>query len=291
MEEIKKAIVPISTFNSKFLPLSRIFPKAACPIAGKPIIHYLLQEIKDSEIHEVVFVLDSSKNPILQYFENPKELEAVLKKNNKEEIAKDLEELSKLIKNIKITTIVQTKSISSAHAILQAAEKTSFSPTAILYADYLIDSPEPCISQLIKIFKTSQRPILALSRVEKEKTKDYKTVNVDQIAKRVFKIKQINISNQKHSSDLGIIGRYIFTPEFFDYLKKEKVRLKENLTIFDAFNQMMADGKSVYGYEFEGKMLECDTKINWMKTNVYYSLKDTKHGPEIKNFIKENKLI
>lgn len=291
MEEIKKAIIPISTFNSKFLPLSRIFPKVAFPVADKPIIHYLLQEIKDSEINEVVFVLDSSKNPILQYFNNPKELESVLKKNNKEEIAKDLEELSKLVKSLKITTIIQAKSISSAHAILQAAEKTSFEPTAILYADYLIDSTEPCTSQLIKIFKTSQRPILALSKIEKDRIKEYKTVNVDQIAKRVFKIKQINTLNQKQSSDLGIIGRYIFTPEFFDYLKKEKTRLKENLTIFDAFNQMMVDGKSVYGYEFEGKMLECDTKLNWMKTNIYYSLKDPKHGSEIKSFVKENKLI
>jgi UTP-glucose-1-phosphate uridylyltransferase len=54
---------------------------------------------------------------------------------------------------------------------------------------------------------------------------------------------------------------------------------------------MMVDGKSVYGYEFEGKMLECDTKLNWMKTNIYYSLKDPKHGSEIKSFVKENKLI
>lgn len=289
MEEIKRAIVPISTFNSKFLPLSRIFPKAACPVADKPIIHYLVEEIKNSEINEIVFVLDSSKNPLLKYFDSPKDFESVLHKSNKEDVTKDLEELSKLIKNLKITIVSQAKPINSAHAILQAAEKTSFESAAILYADYLIDSQEPCISQLTKIFKTSQRPILALAKVDKDK--GYNTVNVEQIAKRVFKIKQINLVDSKHHSELGIIGRYIFTKEFFEYLKKEKVYLKENLTIFDAFNKMMADGKSVYGYEFEGTMLECNNKLNWMKTNIYYSLKDPKHNIEIKSFLKENKLI
>ncbi len=285
MNEITRAIVPISTFNSKFLPLSRIFPKAACPVADKPIIHYLVEEIRNSGINEIVFVLDSSKNTILRYFDSPKDFEAVLKKNNREDVLKDLEELSKLTKNLKIVTINQARPVSSAHAILLAAEKTSFASAAILFADYLIDAEEPCTSQLIKIFKTSQRPILGLARVGKDR--EYNTVDVEIIAKRVSKIKQIHLANSKHSSELGIIGRYIFTKEFFEYLKQEKNHLKENLAIFDAFNKMMADGKSIYGYEFEGTMLECNNKINWMKANAYYSLKDSRHGSEIKSFIKK----
>ncbi len=285
MEEVTRAIVPISTFNSQFLPLSRIFPKAACPVSDKPVIHYLVKEIKDSEISEIIFVLDSSKNSLLQYFESPKDFEAVLKKNNREDVLMDLDELSKLMKGLKMTIINQAKPISAAHAILLAAEKTSFAPAAILFADYLIDSEEPCTSQLIKIFKTSQRPILALNRVEKDR--GYNTVDIEVIAKRVSKIKQINLAGSKHSSELGIIGRYIFTRELFEYLKQEKNHLKENLTIFDALNKMMADGKSVYGYEFEGTMLECNNKVNWMKTNIYYSLKDLRHGSEIKSFIKK----
>ncbi|MDD5221162.1 MAG: sugar phosphate nucleotidyltransferase [Candidatus Pacebacteria bacterium] len=285
MEEVNRAIVPISTFNSKFLPLSRIFPKAACPVSDKPIIHYLVKEIRDSEINEVVFVLDSSKNSLLQYFESPKDFEAVLKKNNREDVLMDLDELSKLTKGLKITTINQARPVSAAHAILLAGEKTSFAPAAILFADYLIDSEEPCISQLIKIFKTSQRPILGLNRIEKDR--GYNTVDIEVIAKRVSKIKKIHLADSKHSSELGIIGRYIFNRELFDYLKQEKSHLKENLTIFNALDRMMTDGKSVYGYEFEGTMLECNNKLNWIKTNIYYSLKDSRHGSEIKSFIKK----
>ena len=294
MQEIKKAIIPISTLNAKFLPLSRIFPKAACPIVDKPIIHYLAKEAKEAQIEEIVFIIDSPKNnAILEYFSTPKNFGHVINKDNKEEIAQDLEEVSEITKDIKITVITQTKPMGSGHAILQAIEKTSDAPAAVLYSDFLIDSTEPCIGQLMKIFNTSQKPILGLTRITPEQLNSDKHVDVEQIAKRVFKIKTIAapIEPYKNPPEFGIIGRYIFTPEFFDYLKREKNNLKENSTLFDVLNKMLADGKNIYGYEFEGKLLECDNKTNWIKTNIYYSLKDQHYGPEIKNFIKDNKLI
>jgi len=292
MQEIKRAIVPISTQNIKFLPLSRMFPKAACPIVDKPIFYHLVKEIKESEISEVVFVVDSPKNFILDYLQSPKTIETALKKSDKEYLENDFKELSDVLKNLSINVIVQTRPVASAHAILQAVEKTSNQPAAVLFCDYLIDSEEPCIAQLIKVFSTSQRPVLGLTRISSDKN-NYKLVDVEQISKRVSKIKQIDGPKDpyKAPSDLAIIGRYIFTPEYFDYLKEERNTLKDNLTLIDGLNKMMADGKSIYGYEFEGKLLECNNKLNWLKTNMYYSLKDNNFGSELKNFVKNNKLI
>jgi len=48
---------------------------------------------------------------------------------------------------------------------------------------------------------------------------------------------------------------------------------------------MAEAGIDVYGYEFEGKWLECGNKLAYLKSNLYLSLKHPKFGSELKEFI------
>ncbi|KKS91282.1 MAG: hypothetical protein UV65_C0009G0001, partial [Parcubacteria group bacterium GW2011_GWF2_43_11] len=54
-----------------------------------------------------------------------------------------------------------------------------------------------------------------------------------------------------------------------------------------AFNEMIKQGLTIYGYEFEGKWLECGNKISYLKSNLYLSLKDPRFKKELKKFLKE----
>ena len=49
-----------------------------------------------------------------------------------------------------------------------------------------------------------------------------------------------------------------------------------------ALDKMAKDGKIIYGYEFEGKWLECGNKLDWLKSNLYLSLKHPEFGPKLK---------
>ena len=55
MAEIKKAIIPMAGLGTRFLPLSKAVPKEFWPLAGEPIIHYLLKEAIDSGIEQIIF--------------------------------------------------------------------------------------------------------------------------------------------------------------------------------------------------------------------------------------------
>jgi len=90
---------------------------------------------------------------------------------------------------------------------------------------------------------------------------------------------------------LAIVGRYVLTPEVFDYLKKAEVGKKGEIILAEVLQKMLNDGKTIYGYEFEGKWLECGEKEEWLKTHLYLSLKNERYGPRLKKFIKENKLL
>jgi UTP--glucose-1-phosphate uridylyltransferase len=294
MEEITKVIIPIAGAGTRFLPLSKIVPKVVWPVIDKPMVEYIVREAKDSGIEEIIFVVPPQKSIVLDYFKPSRFLQALLKKRKRNHLLKELEEVRELTKNLSISQVVQKNPLGDGHAILQALPKIGKQPCAVLFSDDIVESKTPCLAQLLRIFKTSQRPVLALSRIpQREKLSAYGVVEVEKIAKRVFKIRKIveKPEPDKAPSNLAIVGKYILTPEVFEYLKKAEINKKGEIILAEVLNKMLQDGKNIYGYEFEGKWLECGTKIEWLKTHLYLSLKSEKYGQELKKFIKENKLL
>lgn len=289
MAEIKKAIVLVAGLGTRFLPLSRVVPKELWPLVDKPIIQYLLQEIKDAGITQIVFVLNPGKKEPLSYFKRDLKLEKVLKKRKKEKFLVEMRNLQELQKGLSLSYVFQEKPLGTGHAILQAKEKIGKEPFALLFCDDIVESKTPCILQLLKIFKTCQKPIVALCRVSKGKISSYGAVEVEKIAHRLFKLKRIveKPLPEKAPSDLAIVGKYILTSEIFDYLKAQEMQKSGEIILTDALENFLRDGKIVYGYEIEGKWLECGNKLDWLKSHLWLSLKHPQFGEELKKYLKE----
>jgi len=289
MENIKTAIVPVAGLSTRFLPLSKVVPKEFWPLVDKPVIQYIIEEIKNSGIEQIIFILSPKNKKIIDYIKPSLQLEKLLKERKKEDSLKELKELEKFFESISFSFVVQKKALGDGHAILQAANLIGDEPFACLFADDIVESKNPCISQLIKIFKTCQKPVLSLYRLPKEKISSYGVVSIEKIANRLFKIKEIieKPKIEQAPSDLAIVGKYILTPEIFDYLRKIKPNEKGEIILANALNLMLKEGKIVYGYEFEGKWLECGNKIEWLKSHLYLSLNHPQYGPELKKFLKE----
>ena len=82
--EIKKAIIPIAGLGTRFLPLSKVLSKEFLPLADKPIIQHIVQEVKESGINEIIFVVSPGQKTVLNYFKKSPELEKALAKKKKE---------------------------------------------------------------------------------------------------------------------------------------------------------------------------------------------------------------
>jgi UTP--glucose-1-phosphate uridylyltransferase len=290
--EVKKVILPIAGLGTRFLPLSKIIPKEIWPLVDKPIVQMLIQEAKDSGIKQIVFVTSAKKSVILNYFKTDSSLKKILQQRKKHDILRKLEILENFDKEISFSSVIQNKQLGDGHAILQAAPKIKKEPVGVMFGDDIVDSETPCLEQLINIYKTCQKPVVALCRLPKEKLPAYGVVKVEKIANRVYKIKKIieKPVQGEEPSDLAIVGKYILTPEVFDYLKAAKPNTKGEIILAEIFDKMLEAGKTIYGYEFEGKWLECGTKLEWLKTHFYLSLKDNRFKEELKNFLKENNL-
>lgn len=297
MAPIKKAVIPVIETGIQFLPFSKILPKEFFPLADKPAIRYLVEEVKASNIKKIIFITRTNKKEVLNYFKRSPKIEKLLKGQTKGLLSKELEEFHELIKNFSFSSVVQKESLGYGHAIFQAKKLIGQTPCAVLIPDHIIDASIPGIIQLSQVFKTCQKPVVALRRVSREKISSYPIAEVEKIASRLYKIKKIiekpTLNNT--SSDLAVGGRYILTPEAMGYLQKlsrrkpikETMEAKEKITLTAGLENMLQDGKIIYGYEIDGEWLEYNDKLNWLKANLYLSLRHPEFGEDIKKFLNE----
>jgi UTP--glucose-1-phosphate uridylyltransferase len=295
-QEIKKIIIPIAGLGTRFLPLSRVISKEFLPLVDKPVIQYIIEEAKKSGIKEVIFVIDPGRKDILTYFKKNPELEKTLIKRKKDKILKELKDFEAVFEGIAFSCVVQKLPLGDGHAILQAAKQVMGQPVAVSFGDDIVDTSEkPAIAQLMDIFKTCQAPVIALKQLPMEKIPAYGVVAVEKIANNLFKIKKIveKPSLADAPSNLAIVGKYILTPEVFQYLKKAGVKgnpeRNGEIVLAEIFDKMLSDGKIIYGCEVKGEWLECGDKIKWLKSFFYLALRDPRFKEELKKYIKEIK--
>lgn len=290
--EIKKAIIPVAGLGTRFLPLSKAIPKELWPLADKPLIHYIISEAKGSGIEEIIFVLSPENKKILDYLKPSPTVEKLLKERKKEEILNELKSFEELLSGISFNYVIQKKPLGDGHAILQAEKLVKDEPVVCLFSDDIVESSKPAPLQLIDVFKTCQKPVLSLYSLSEEKLSAYGIVGVEKIANRLFKIRKITEKPKpgEAPSNLCIVGKYVLTPDVFSYLKKAKPSAKGEIILAEVLGKMLEDGKTIYGYEFEGRWFECGSKSAWLKSNLYFSLNHPKFGPELRKFLRENKI-
>lgn len=171
---IKKAIIPIAGLGTRFLPLSKVLPKELWPSVDKPVIQYIIEEVKASGISQIIFVIGSEKKVVLDYFEKyylkkSQKLARTLKERNKVTFLKELKGLSEICQDLSFSHVFQKKPLGDGHAILQAKKLVKDEPVAVSFGDDIVESEIPCLLQLKNIFKTAQKPVIALHRIPREK--------------------------------------------------------------------------------------------------------------------------
>ncbi len=292
--EIKKAIITIAGLGTRFLPLSKVVPKELWPLADKPFLHYIVKELIDSGIKEIIFVVRKENKDVIDYFKKDLKIEKILKERGEEVILEEMKNLENMMKEVSFSHVFQKSPLGDGHAVLQAISSSNDEALAVAFADDIIQSKTPATEQLESIFRTSQKPVVALYPVnDQSRISSYGVVQAEKIANRYYKIKKIveKPSQEKAPSNLAVMGRYILTPDFISILKQTKANEKKEIILADAIENYLKMGKLIYGFEIEGKWLECGNKLNWMKSNLYASLNHPFFGPKLKEYLKKEKLI
>jgi len=82
---IKKAIMPVAGFGTRFLPATKAQPKEMIPVVDKPVIQFIVEEAVAAGIKEIILVTGASKRAIEDHFDRNFELEYRLKEKGKDD--------------------------------------------------------------------------------------------------------------------------------------------------------------------------------------------------------------
>lgn len=280
-----KAILPVAGFGTRFLPATKAQPKEMLTIVDKPVVQYIVEEVVASGIKEIILVTSQSKRAVEDHFDRNLELEHFLKKKNKKAA---LEEVRRISEMANFYYVRQKEMTGNGDAVLCAKNLIGNEPCAVLFGDDIIDSKIPCLKQMIKVFEKYGDPVIAVERVSKKDIQSYGSVEVVKLEKRVYQIKRIieKPRPKEAPSNLGVVGRYIITPEVLTALEKLRPKIKGELGMTDALQFLLKNNRPVYAYEFEGLRFDCGNKLGMLKAAIHYGLKHKEIGPQCRKWLK-----
>lgn len=272
MTMVKKAIILVAGFGTRFLPATKAQPKEMLPIVDKPVIQYLVEETVASGIKDIIFVTGRGKRAIEDHFDHSAELEEILESRGKHKLAKEIRRISSLAN---FAFVRQKKALGTGDALLQVKHLIDKEPVAIVYGDDVVVSDPPCLKQLIAIYEKFQAPVLALERVPRKDVSRYGVIDGVKVGPRLFKINRLveKPSAAKAPSNLIRIGKFIFTPEIFEMLAKTKPPRHGEFYDLIALDRYVREGGLLYGYEYIGQRYDCGDKLGLLKAVVDFGLR------------------
>ena len=275
--KIRKAVFPVAGLGTRFLPATKALPKEMLPVVDKPLIQYAVEEAFAAGIEQIIFVTGRGKTALEDHFDHSHELEATLKKRGKDKTLQTIESLVP-----KTGTIIYTRQhqpLGLGHAIWCARDIVGDEPFAVLLADDLVKAKTPVLSQMAEAFQKTRSSMVAVMEVPKHHTHRYGIVGGEAKGEKLINIQTLveKPTPEEAPSRQAIIGRYILTPEIFDFLGKKEFGAGGEIQITDAMVKLLKI-QNIYGYLFDGTRFDCGDKAGFQKANIAYAL----DHPEIK---------
>lgn len=280
--KITKAIFPVAGLGTRFLPATKANPKEMLPIVDKPLIQYAVEEAVAAGISELIFVTSSSKRAIEDHFDSNFELEATLQERGNKQLLDIVKGI--LPEGVSCAYIRQKSPQGLGHAVLCAKQLIMNEPFAVLLADDLIDSGNnSCLKQMVERFSQTQSSIIAVQKVDQSETKKYGMVDVISSGESLTLMKGIieKPNPSEAPSNLGVVGRYILTPQIFAHLEKTNKGSGGEIQLTDAIAKLLQNEK-VFAYQFQGRRYDCGTKLGYLEATVAYALKHPELADDFK---------
>jgi UTP--glucose-1-phosphate uridylyltransferase len=264
-----KAVIPAAGFGTRFLPLTKAQPKEMLPVVNKPVIQWVIEEAVDAGITDIAIITGKHKQAIENHFRPLKELEGALEKAGK---IKELQEIRKINEIANLEFIIQEEPKGLGHAIMCAERFVEDSPFAVLLGDTICVGNPNCTKALVEIFNEKQASVFAVEKIKREETRRYGVVSGKEVESEMMLVDKLVEKPEPDvaPSHLGILGRYVFTPELFRHQKNAAAGAESEIQLTDAM-QSLAENSNMYSWIFHGKRYDIGTMKDWFQSHLELS--------------------
>lgn len=258
-------------------------PKEMLPILDKPTIQYIVEEAVAAGIEDIIIVTGKHKRAIEDHFDNQKELEMILEEKGKQDLLDEVQHSSNLANMFYVR---QKEQKGLGHAIWSAKQFIGNEPFAVLLGDDIVQSEVPAIKQLMNQYDDTGKSIIGVQQVNENETHRYGIVDPAESNEGLFSVNKFVEKPEPGTapSNLAIMGRYVLTPQIFDYLEKQEIGAGGEIQLTDAIERLNKDDK-VYAFDFNGERYDVGEKLGFVKTTIQFALNNEEMSQDVKAYI------
>lgn len=291
MKKITKAVIPAAGLGTRVLPATKAQPKEMLTIVDRPSLQYIVEELVESGITDIVIVTGRHKNSIEDHFDYSYEVETTLEKKGKLELLDKIKHISDMAN---IFYVRQNKPLGLGHAILKAKPFIGDEPFIIaLGDDIMYNEQKPVTKQLIENYEKHRNSVIGVQEVADEDVSKYgivkpiKNLDEDTVLMEDF-IEKPN--SEEAPSKMACLGRYLLTSDVFKHLEKQGAGVGGEIQLTDSILAMIKDGKNVGAYRFKGKRYDIGSKLGLLKANIEFGLRNEETKDGLKEYLKTIKI-
>jgi len=283
-----KGVIIAAGYGSRFLPATKTVPKEMIPLLDIPCIDFIIKEFIEAGIEEIIVVSQRRKKALEDYFDREIELERFFEKENKPEFLKKIA----MDPKIRVAFVRQPEMRGTGDAVMSAGSFVGKSPFIVAYPDDLVFAQKGLSLQMAENFKKYKKSILTTMTMDGDVSK-YGVVKLgEKLDSRTYMatgIVEKPKPGEEPSKQISI-GRYLFTPEIFDYLKeRNKSHQKGEFFITEGILELISRGEAV-SYSFDGTRLDTGTPAGFLDAVLEYSLTRAEFKQVLMDFIKRKGL-
>ena len=276
-QTVHKCMFPAAGFGTRFLPASKSVPKEMLPVVNTPLIHFAVEEAMLAGIDGICIVYGRHKEALINYFDRHVELEDLILNKPAQQL---IYPVDTIINRCRFTFTRQREMRGLGDAIFSGKELIGDEPFAVALADDLCfgEHASP-LQDLLKVYQAYGTSVVLVEDVAPDKVDSYGIVMVDDPSKEVM---QVHSMVEKPApgtveSTLGIIGRYILTPDIFTIIADTARDARGEVQLTDALAVQAAQGR-LRAVRFHGQRFDCG-QIHGMVDATNYVYRNMRKTP------------
>ena len=272
--------------GTRLLPATKSQPKEMLPVARKPIVQYVAEELIANRIDQILFVTGRNKSSIENHFDTDPELVRNLAATNKTELLAELE-FENHEAHFFYTRQRMQKGLGDA--VLCGENFAGEQPFVVALGDSIlgINAESTAVLQMTELFEARHAScVIAVEEVPLEQTMHYGIVRVEAGSGDTLRV--INVVEkpkpEEAPSRLAIAGRYVFSPLIFDMIRRVNPDQRGEIQLTDAIQQMCEEGRRVLAFKLPAgqKRYDIGNFPSYFETFVEFALADPIYGAEFR---------
>ena len=285
MTNVRKAVIPVAGFGTRFLPVTKAVPKALLPVLDTPVIHLAVREAAAAGIEHVVMVVSPDQEAIGAYFDESTDLERMLERQGRFGL---LERMPDFSNELKITYVQQREPLGNGHAVLVAKQSVGNEPFAVLLPDDVIRGSDSTIGRMIEIYGETGGPVIGVAETPKETIPQKGVVAPTSQNGRVYEISGLveKPSIEEAPSNLAVVGRYVLPPAIFHALESTRPGAGGEIWLADGIAKLLNTHGGT-AYRFPGELFDTGVPSGMLKASLREALDRDDISGEIRAYISD----